>query len=364
MIFVIYFFYFLVLGSLALYSYVLIDPNMTFFNHPAWSWFLERVLQIGYYQRQLSWQIYFVFICLLFIFHFIFTSKDKKFNPLVIGLIISIVVVLAYPFLSHDLFNYMFDAKILTFYHKNPYFFRAIDFSDDPWLRFMQWLHRTYPYGPSFLPITLVPSFLSFGKFLSNFVLFKLLNVFFYGLAIFFLNKINKKQAIFFATNPLIIVEGIINGHNDLITVALAICGVYWLVKKKNIAGRLFLLLSMGIKYISLPAMFLTLKKGREKINLALFFIQILILSYLFVTSEMQPWYFLNVFIFVPFFGGIIKRMNLFFFGLLISYYPFIRFGEWSSWNKFQVRHLIIVAFAAVNLSLFVLIPKWRKIQD
>jgi len=88
----------------------------------------------------------------------IFIRNFKRYNPLLISILIGVGLLFSYPFLSHDLFNYLFDAKIVTFYHQNPYILKALDFPSDPWLRFMHWTHRTYPYGPSFLFLTLVPS--------------------------------------------------------------------------------------------------------------------------------------------------------------------------------------------------------------
>ena len=40
-----------------------------------------------------------------------------------------------------------------------------------------------------------------------------------------YLNKLNTKWAIFFATNPFVLIEGLTNAHNDFIAVGLAILG-------------------------------------------------------------------------------------------------------------------------------------------
>ncbi|MFS8160257.1 MAG: hypothetical protein ACMG6E_08635, partial [Candidatus Roizmanbacteria bacterium] len=100
--------------------------------------------------------------------------------------------IVMYPLLSKDFFNYLFDAKILTFYHQNPYLHKALDYPLDPWLRFMNWTHRVYPYGPAFLPITLIPSFLSFGKLIINFALFKALFALAYIHSTYLLTKMDR----------------------------------------------------------------------------------------------------------------------------------------------------------------------------
>lgn len=359
-------FYLLILGGLSLYSYALIDPNMTFFNHPLWSRFLEWVLQLGYYQRQLSWQIYLGLVILLFIFQFLLVKNYRKINPVKLALLVAGLLLLSYPFLSHDFIKYMFDAKILTFYHKNPYLTRPIDISYDPWIRFMQWIEQPFRYGIVFLTVIVVPSALSMGKFLLSFVFLKIVFAFFYILSVIYLGKMNRRWAVIFATHPLIIIEGLVNGHNDIIGVSLVIIGIYWLFKKP-IIGRLFLLLSIGIKYLALPVILLS-KNKKSWINKLIFILYIILLFSLFhqfmstlFMNEILSWYFIILLGFLPFYEEVITKFNVMFFGLLVSYYPFIRFGDWIQWNGIPVRHWIIIIFSLINLLLFLIIPKWRK---
>ena len=341
----------LTLILLSIYSYVLIDPNITFFQTRWWEIFREKMIYFGYYQRQISWIVYLTLVVLLFAFHYFFVKKYKQFNPLKLALFIGAILLISYPLLSHDFLNYMFDARIVTFYHKSPYFYKALDFPNDPWLRFLQWTHRTYPYGPTFLLITIIPSFLSFGKFVLSFLFFKLTFIIFYVFAVFFLNKLNKRYAIIFATNPLIIIEGLVNSHNDLIGVALAIIGIYYLLESKGLYSRLFFILSVGVKYITFPVLFLM--RSHVRWNKVIFTFLIGIMLYLSIKSEIQPWYFINVFVFLPFYNKLINRLNIFFFGLLLSYYPYIRFGGWDTLEKINLKHLIIGAFLIFNLVYF-----------
>lgn len=358
--------YGLVLFTFFLYSYVLIDPNITFFNSPVWSRFLEAVLQIGYYQRKLSWQIYLILISCLTIFHLYFINQYKKYDPLKIGLMIAVILCLSYPFISHDFLKYMFDAKILTQYHQNPYLMRPLDFSYDPWLRFLQWIEQPFRYGPVFLAIIIIPSFLAMGKFFLNFILFKIVFMCFYIAAIFTLQKMNKKWAFIFATHPLLLVDGLINGHNDLISVSLLIFGIYFISRKK-ILPRVFFILSIGIKYLSLPVILIT--RNRNSILNKLVFFSLLILPYLLLNqyfgnkfaAEIQTWYFIILLGFIPYFEGVINKLLITFIGLLLSYYPYIYLGKWEQINGYAIKHIIILAFSFLNLILFFVIPSWRK---
>lgn len=334
---------------LILYSYALIDLNLTLFNDDLWLLVRDRLVQIGYYQRKLSSYIFLATVAILFFFHWNFVKEYKSISWKKVIIPLVFLGTLSYPLLSHDFFNYMFDAKIITFYHQNPYIMKALDFPQDPWLRFMHWTHRTYPYGPTFLPLTLIPSFLSFGKFAVGFYLFKATNVFFYLLGFWSLLKQNKKWAIFFATHPLIVYEGLINGHNDLIAVSLVFIGIYFLQKKKNILSRVFFLLSGGIKYITLPFLFL-MRDKRNIFNKVTFGFIAALLLYLSLGQEVQPWYFLAVLPFIVYFEEMVNKLALLFAGLLFSYFPYVRFGEWDAVWKINLKHQIILSFFVLNV--------------
>lgn len=333
------------------YSFCLIDPNLTLINHSLFEKFKGHFINFGYHRREESAIVYLFLLILLFLNYFLLLKKNIKFNFFKLAFILGVLSLFSYPFLSKDFFNYLFDAKILTFYGKNPYFYKPLDFSNDNWLRFMHWTHRSYPYGPIFLLITSVPSFLAFGKFILNFIFFKIVWVFFYLLAVYFLKKINKKYALIFAFHPLILIEGLINNHNDLIAVSLAIVGIYFILKNKKLLGRFFLFLSFGIKYLTLPLIFIS--KKIKKINILMAGVLFLILFYLSYFKEIQPWYFLNLFAFLPLFPKIIDKFNIFLFGLLFSYYPYLRFDFWNERKSIILKHEIILFFLFLNIFIF-----------
>jgi len=384
--------YYLLLLVLSIYSYSLIDLNLTMINHPLWNWFRSQIINIGYFQRELSWWIYFTIVCLLFVFYFLIKKKSKKISLVRLAIIIGGILLISYPFLSHDFFNYMFDAKILTFYGKNPYLFKALDFPSDHWTRFMHWTHRTYPYGPTFLPLTLIPSFLGMGKFLLTFILFKLMYVAFYIFAVKSLEKINKQLALIIATHPIIIIEGLVNGHNDALALFIAIiafgflyskprnheltlgafprslCDKYplisrfiprtfWLRGKKKWIARLLFLFSGGIKYITLPLVLVSQKS--KIINWIVVTLVCGLLLYLSFKSEIQPWYFLVFFSLIPISGNLVNRIEPLLFGLLLSYYPYIRLGGWDTIGKVSLKKEII--FFSLITNIFYLIFYYVK---
>ena len=344
--------YGVILALFALYSFSLLDLNLTLLNIDVWTQFRNVMIQFGYFHRFQSTVVYLALLCLLIGFHYFFVKRWKKFSAIQLSIIIAGISIFAYPFLSYDLFNYMFDAKILTFYHQNPYLHRAMDFQSAPELRFMHWVHRTYPYGPTFLPLTLVPSFLGLGKFSLTFLTFKIFFAAFYLLAVRALNKMNSQWAIFFATHPLVIIEGLVNNHNDLIAVALGLIGVQMLWSKHLVLGKLFFLISGGIKYVTLPL--IALQKKASTINVISFCSVCMLLMYLSIFQEVQTWYFLSLFVFIPYFFELIKRMQIFLIGILFSYYPFLLYGTWGDINNIRLKHEVIILFATINLVVLI----------
>lgn len=350
----------LLLSLFSLYSYALIDPNITLITHPIWTDFRNVMVQLGYHQRENSGLYFTLLVAALGVFNYFATKEYKRINVLKLALGAAVVSLISYPFLSHDLFNYLFDAKILTYYHQNPYLYKAIDFPADPWIRFMHWTIRVYPYGPTFLPITLIPSFLAFGKFILNLWFFKVMFASFYFLAVYFLNKIDKKIAVFFATQPLIIIEGLINSHNDLIAVSLGIVGAYYFLNNIPKKTILMVVLSAGIKYLTAPLLLLTIptqnKTLRKRLTMISFVSTLFLILYISYTSEIQPWYFLNLFIFLPFYKEFLMHFSLFFSGIVLAYYPFVRYGDWTNQTIVQ-KHTIIWFFFIANLIYYL----WKK---
>lgn len=346
--------FFILILFLSIYSYSLVDPNITFINHPLWTSFRNVMVEFGYNQRQNSWLVYLLIIILLFVFHYLFINNLKKINlnPFKIALVVGGILLFSYPFLSADFFSYIFYARITTLYFKTPYTNIPGDFYLDPWLRFTQWTGHNSLYGPVFFLISLVPSYLGFAKLLPTFLLFKLTTVIFYLLGVWFLEKLNRKWAIIFATSPLIIIEGLVNGHNDLISISFVFIGLYYLLKKRRILSAVFLALSVGIKYLTFPFLLILPKVKNNK--LLVLFSVLGLMSFWTFKSEIQPWYFMIFFGFLPFYEGLIMKLNILFFGLLVSYYPYVRWGGWGKvlyWTtdqKVELKHKIIIIFFVI----------------
>ena len=347
--------YILTIVFLFLYSFTQVDLNLTLSQFSLWQIAQKFFQYIGYFNRPLSTSFYIIIILLLFGFYLLFlflASKNKISKKRVWSLAIISTVILSFSYnaFSYDVFNYMFDARIITHYAQNPYLHKALDYSSDPMLNFMRWTHRTYPYGPTWLVLTVPLSFIGFNFFLPTFFLFKFLgSLSFLGTAYFtakILKKISPKNELFglslFVFNPLIIIEGLVSSHNDLPMIFFAVLSLYLLVSKAYIKSFLFLLFSVGIKFATvflLPVFLYPLfAKNNNQIDWAKIFnvlIPLMAIPLILVTvrTNFQPWYLLYITGLSPFlqnryYSLIISTVFPFF--ALLEYVPFLYKGDWN----------------------------------
>ena len=248
--------------ALFLYSYTQVDLNLTLSTVNIWQYIQKAFQYIGYYERTFSTLIY---LGILAIFYglYIVTLRGIHTGILTVRSIwrivfcIIIVLVLSYPAFSYDIFNYMFTAKTVLLYHKNPYEVIPMQFiSIDPWVNVMRWIHLPSAYTPIWILLSLPAYFFGFGTFLLILWNFKIIAAFFYLLAIkgiyTVLKKVDPDHALLgmavFALNPLIIIESLVSGHNDIAMMAVAIWSIVFYLRKKQVLLAWWLLaLSIGM---------------------------------------------------------------------------------------------------------------------
>jgi hypothetical protein len=361
------------------WSWVLIDPNFTLFDHADWTRFRALAISVGYFQRQWSANMYVILISLLTTISY---SVVRWYKGSVWPLLIAIGIIaglFSYPALSHDLFNYIFDARIVTHYHANPYLYKPLDFPADSMLRFMHWVHRTYPYGPTYLLISLIPSFLGLGIFSLTFLLFKALHVVLFVISGWALSTMHKKAALIFITSPLIIVEGLVNTHNDFIALAFGIFGLYLINNHKQWwTGSIMFLISGLIKYFTLPMVLFSLAgkelfvgwrkpNGKHTITFQTWHLVLVglltLIVYIVLRQEIQPWYFLNIFVLLPFAPHIFEKCTIFFTGLMVSYYPYVLGGEWGQGGDVEFKRSIIMYSFLLNVVFLLMYFSYKRFK-
>jgi hypothetical protein len=348
--------YLITVIGLFFYSFTQVDLSLTLSRISVWQTVEKFFQHIGYFQRPISSLLFISIVLLLFIFYLsilLAIHKKKIAKKSIWFLIITVTVLLTFSYnaFSYDLFNYIFDAKIVTFYNQNPYLHKALDFPGDPMLSFMHWTHRVFPYGPIWLGLTVPLSFLGLQFFLPTFFLFKIfMSLSFLG-TVFFIGKILRKifpgnevfGIAFFALNPLVVIESLVSSHNDIVMMFLATFAIYLLISKKYIWSIILLGLSIGIKFstLILSPVFLLIyyfEKQNKKLNWEVIFsiiaiimvIPVILASY---RTNFQPWYLLNV---LPFVSLVAKKYYFFIpgivlsFGSIFQYLPFLYLGNWD----------------------------------
>lgn len=296
--------FFVIVTALAIYSFVHKDLNLTLSSYPGYVVIQDELTRLGFYNRPLSTGIFIGFMLSLFSVYVWVTSKmteneRHKYVPILITIVL--ILLFAYPAFSHDVFNYMFDARIVTRYGASPYFFKALDFPLDPWIRFMRWTHRYYPYGPGWLLLTLIPSWLGMGKFVMTLLLFKFTFAAFYLANCIVIYKITLKvrpesayrNVAFFALNPLVITESLVSPHNEVMMLTFVLAALYFMLAKgKDGLSFVFLALSISIKFISialLPLYFFSKKPAHVlRISWFLWLVTLIPLVYM---RELYAWY-------------------------------------------------------------------------
>lgn len=375
-----------VIFSLFLYSFTQVDLSLTLSQVSIWQVIQKSFQQIGWFNRPLSTLLFVCIITAMFSYYIWFLKKvwrkQIKIKEVWILIAVStIILAFSYNAFSYDLFNYIFDAKIITHYHENPYVHRALDYPGDEMLSFMRWTHRVYPYGPVWLALTVPLSFLGAKIFLLTFFLFKFLIAGFYVGSTYLIYKINKRlnpenaefNTLFFALNPLVIVESLVSSHNDIAMVFFALLGIYLLLLKKKILSILAIIISSQVKIptIALIAPVLLMlwpfntkiKLDNNRLTQLLVLAMLGVSIFVLTRIEIQPWYFLWV---LPFIA--LLRPNRYVValaiglsaGLLARYSVFLYYGSWDG-IALPLRNGFTIIAPIVVLGLVFLQSTLRK---
>lgn len=336
-----------IIASLALflYSYTQVDLNLTLSRVSVWQVIQKWFQSIGYYNRPLSTGIYMGILVLLFVLYGLVLRLVQRRNIgeeslwRIIWVVVGILVF-SYPAaFSYDFFNYMFTAKTVLVYHKSPYAVIPLQFAGiDPWTNFMRWTHLPSAYTPLWIAMTLPAYLLGFGYFLWIMFNIKLLVAGFYLLTCWAIGKtldeVDKERKALglaiFALNPLILIETLVGGHNDIVMVGFAMLAVLFLVKKEQLTAWWYLALSIATKLMTIVLIpIFALRRDR----LTMFMVMVVGLLIVISRREFLPWYWVWV---MPFVALLPRQQNLLILsagvsaGLLLRYVPYLYLGHYD----------------------------------
>lgn len=330
--------------SFALFSYAFADPNL---------FYLEKIYSgFAFQHRGLTTIFYSFFLFLFFILYFLFLWLLKKKLLTVdniqwlIGITI-ITLLFSYPaMLSYDIFNYITTTKALFFYRENPYIIMPIEFISDPLLLFTHAANKIALYGPVWIVLTFIPYLLGFGNFILTLFSLKLFVILFYIATVYLIWRLSSSafSAVLFALNPLVIIESLVSGHNDIVMMFFALFSFFLLTKKKLFLGVVFLTLSILVKYATLflvPLFMYGVWKilKKQSINwekIWYFSAWAMLIAFLLspLREEIYPWYaiwFLSFITLIPKKRLLLGISLAFSFSLLLRYIPFMLIGVYTT---------------------------------
>ncbi len=337
---------------LLLYSYGFIDPHLSFSSHPLYVWAQNIVVSLVYRQSVVAAVLYACIIAALFAGYgiLLWGQKEKKLMSVprwVFALVI--MLVLSYPAFSYDIYNYIATAKVAFLYRENPYVVMPVEIPNEPMLSYTRAANKLALYGPAWIVLTSFPFIAGMGNIFLTVMSFKAFAAVFYAAVTFLIYRKTKdlKQALFFALNPLVLIEVLVSGHNDVVMMALGLAGLLlWNRQgaRYKAAGIILFISSVLIKgatIVLLPLFFLPASptggpawKWEKKMRIAAFLMfGVFLISPL--REEMYPWYavwWLSCLAFVP-----IRRKSpihaLSFWlslGLMLRYVPWIATREYG----------------------------------
>lgn len=358
--------------GLFLYSFTQIDLSLALSRNESLQSIVRAFQEIGYFNRPLSANLFLLTVTILFLFYILFiwlAYKKKLKKPFAWMLIGATAVILTFSYnaFSYDIFNYIFDAKIITQYGDNPYAQKALDYPQDPMLSFMRWTHREYPYGPLWLGLTVPLSFLGFQFFLPTYLLFKLFIAASFVGSVYFIGKILQKVApdrevsgiVFYGLNPLIFIESVVSAHIDSVMIFFALWTMYYLIQDKRFTAYGLLLVSIGIKFVTaflLPVFLLVgrLRSRHIKFNWDyIFLLSVLLMIAGTITQAsrgtFQPWYLIDVIAFAALLSHryfILFPIIIISFASLLNYLPFLFYGNWDKPIPEMLSNLNLLSYS------------------
>lgn len=353
--------YFVLFLLFVLFSYVFADPNLFlwkgewFVDVQTWLW--RTILPKQLLRTYLGAGLLLALFCnyLLILRQFAATGLANRAAFWRFLFLLSVPLLLSYNALSYDIFNYIFNAKMVLDFGANPHVRTAQEFSDEPMLRFMNNIHTVAPYGYGWTALSLLPYALGLGKFILQFLSFKAFAALSLFLGLLVMEKlliqqhgkVSYQKLAWFFLNPLVLIEVLSSGHNDLFMMVPALFAIYLALNDRKQHSWTILIivaamaLSISIKFATLALLpffvYLLIKNKLPKIENYFDFLSLALFVPLLTERSKQflPWYLLWSLIFLPLGRQKLWRELLIVFSLsaLLRYVPWMYYVPWMSFH-------------------------------
>lgn len=265
---------------------------------------------------------------------------SKHIWQLIAGTIM--ILIWAYPALSNDIFNYIATAKVAFLYRENPYIIMPIDLPSEPSFSFLHAANKVALYGPAWITLSGIPHFLGIGNLFLTLFTFKIFTTLWYLVLCYLIWVVSGKKAwalAFFALNPLVILSTIVDGHNDVVMMTLALASFLFIKRRQFVIGLLLLFASILIKGATIflvPVFVWCLLRPQISWSRVWYWASIAMYMIFFLSplrEEIYAWYFIWPLTFL----ALVDKSTLLHavsyglsFGLMLRIVPFFYTRSWS----------------------------------
>ena len=195
-----------------------------------------------------------------------FPEQAKRLRPITlgIGLICGVILLGLYPITALDVSVYVVNARNWFFYNANPLLIPPGAFPADPYSQLAgEYTDSTSPYGPVWEMIGRIPIQLGVRDIGTGVVAMKFISLLAFAGMAWLIGWHSRQQdegltvsgvtaMAFFALNPLVLLEAVGNGHNDMTMAAFLTLGLILWQRGKWVWAAFALTLAALIK---LPAL-------------------------------------------------------------------------------------------------------------
>lgn len=224
--------------------YVITFPLIPYIYHEGKMLDLEMILRNG--ARWFIW-VYMLGLLLLFFAFYKITKLVHEFSKrnnnesnvlkkyiLGTGILSGIILLFLYPITAIDIVVYVINARNWVLYGGNPLIIPPETFANDPYIHLAgEYVSKTSPYGPIWEMIGTIPIHVGITEIASGIIAFKIISLIAYILMAWLIGWKSEQKNVsqitalsFFALNPLVMLEAIGNGHNEMMMIFFLTLGL------------------------------------------------------------------------------------------------------------------------------------------
>ena len=207
----------------------------------------------------------FALLSLAYLWGYVCLRQTRRIGGGVLaGLALTLVVAAAanvalYPVGARDVYHYLMVLDIVVKHHGNPYLVLYAQVPADVFAPYGFLPDTPLGYGPGWLLLSLLPAPLAgFSSVLRTLLVYKVYNLLLILAAAGAIwacsgrGRVGLAAAYLYALNPLVLFEGVANGHNDVLVALFMVLAVVALRRRLVIALAL-LALATSIKFYTAP---------------------------------------------------------------------------------------------------------------